>query len=239
MTQINTTMARLENLDILIVEDDPTIRLLVKKALEHHGGNISEADTAAEGLNQTERSDFDMIILDLRLPDGNGYDVCAKIRENGNNTPILILSADHETDVKVKNLSAGADDYLTKPFSIDELLARIEAILRRSAINEDSELVCGEVKIDLIERTVIMNGNEVDLTNSEFNLLVYLVKNTGRTISLEELAKNVWGIGFNTQTNYINVYVSYLRKKMRKHSDFEYIRTVRKKGFKAVCNDDL
>lgn len=231
-------MARLENLDILIVEDDPTIRLLVKKALEHHGGLVTEAATATKGLEQAENKDFDMIVLDLRLPDGNGYDVCAKIRENGDNTPILILSADHETDVKVKNLSAGADDYLTKPFSIDELLARIEAILRRSATNEESELECGEIKVDLIERTMMMNGNDVDLTNSEFNLLVYLMKNEGRTISLEELAKNVWGIGFNTQTNYINVYVSYLRKKMRVHSDFEYIRTVRKKGFKVVCNEN-
>ncbi len=231
-------MARLENLDILIVEDDPTIRLLVKKALEHHGGLVTEAATATKGLEQAENKDFDMIVLDLRLPDGNGYDVCAKIRENGDNTPILILSADHETDVKVKNLSAGADDYLTKPFSIDELLARIEAILRRSATNEESELECGEIKIDLIERTMMMNGSDVDLTNSEFNLLVYLMKNEGRTISLEELAKNVWGIGFNTQTNYINVYVSYLRKKMRVHSDFEYIRTVRKKGFKVVCNEN-
>lgn len=231
-------MARLENLNILIVEDDPTIRLLVKKALEHHGGNVSEADTAKKGLDLTGSGDFDMIVLDLRLPDGNGYDVCAQIRENGDNTPILILSADHETDVKVKNLSAGADDYLTKPFSIDELLARIEAILRRSAINEESELECGEIKIDLIERTMTMNGKDVDLTNSEFNLLVYLIKNEGRTISLEELAKNVWGIGFNTQTNYINVYVSYLRKKMRAHSDYEYIRTVRKKGFKVACKED-
>lgn len=230
-------MARLENLNILIVEDDPTIRLLVKKALEHHGGRVSEADTAKKGLDIAGSKDLDMIVLDLRLPDGNGYDVCAKIREDGNNTPILILSADHETDVKVKNLSAGADDYLTKPFSIDELLARIEAILRRSASNEESELECGEIKIDLIQRIMTMNGKEVDLTNSEFNLLVYLIKNEGRTISLDELAKNVWNIGFNTQTNYINVYVSYLRKKMRVHSDHEYIRTVRKKGFKAVCKE--
>ncbi len=231
-------MARLENLNILIVEDDPTIRLLVKKALEHHGGKVSEADTATKGLDLALNSDHDMMVLDLRLPDGNGYDVCAKIRGEGNNLPILILSADHETDVKVKNLSAGADDYLTKPFSIDELLARIEAILRRSASNEESDLVCGEIRIDLIERTMTMNGAEVDLTNSEFNLLAYLIKNEGRAVSLEELAKNVWGIGFNTQTNYINVYVSYLRKKMRAHSEFEYIRTVRKKGFKVVCKED-
>jgi DNA-binding response OmpR family regulator len=231
-------MAKLDGLDILVIEDDPTVRLLVKKALEHHGGNISVADTAQSGGKQAKEEEFDMIILDLRLPDGNGYDVCENIRNSGIKTPVLILSAEQETDIKVKNLNAGADDYLTKPFSIDELLARIEAILRRSSASEDSELSCKEIRLDLIERDAFVSGAEVDLTNSEFNLLAYLVKNKGRVISQEELAKNVWGIGFNTQTNYINVYISYLRKKIREHSEFSYIRTVRKKGFKIVCNDN-
>ncbi len=231
-------MAKLEGLDILVIEDDPTVRLLVKKALEHHGGNIEVADTAETGSKRATGEDFDMIILDLRLPDGNGYDVCEGIRNNGIKTPVLILSAEQETDVKVKNLNAGADDYLTKPFSIDELLARIEAILRRSSTGEESELVCKNIRLDLIERKAFVSGNEVSLTNSEFNLLAYLVKNKGRVISQEELAKNVWGIGFNTQTNYINVYISYLRKKIRTHSDFSYIRTVRKKGFKIVCSEN-
>ncbi|MCC5907739.1 MAG: response regulator transcription factor [Balneolaceae bacterium] len=230
-------MAKLEGLDILVIEDDPTVRLLVKKALEHHGGNIEVADTAESGSRRASNEDFDMIILDLRLPDGNGYDVCEGIRSNGIKTPVLILSAEQETDVKVKNLNAGADDYLTKPFSIDELLARIEAILRRSSSSEESELTCMQIRLDLIERQAYVSGSEVDLTNSEFNLLAYLIKNKGRIISQEELAKNVWGIGFNTQTNYINVYISYLRKKIRVHSDFSYIRTVRKKGFKIVCSE--
>jgi len=230
-------MGKLDDLKILVIEDDPTVRLLVKKALEHHGGTISEAGTAEDGRNMAMERRYDMIVLDLRLPDGNGHDVCENIREKGVKTPVLILSADHETDVKVKNLNAGADDYLTKPFSIEELLARIEAIRRRSG-TEERELTCNELTIDVFERTMNINGVEVDLTNSEFGLLAYLVKNKGRVVSQDELAKNVWGIGFNTQTNYINVYVSYLRKKMRKHTDFEYIRTVRKKGFMVVCNEE-
>ena len=231
-------MKKLEDLKILVIEDDPTVRLLVKKALEHHGGTISEAATAKDGEAKALERRFDMIILDLRLPDGNGHDICEKIREKGVKTPVLILSADHETDVKVMNLNAGADDYLTKPFSIDELLARIEAIRRRSGTDNNRELLCNEITIDVFERTMNINGAEVELTNSEFGLLAYLVKNKGRVISQDELAKNVWGIGFNTQTNYINVYVSYLRKKIRKHTDFDYIRTVRKKGFMVVCNED-
>lgn len=231
-------MDKLENMKILVVEDDPTIRLLVKKALEHHGGVVTEAGTAEDGAQKARKDNQDMIILDLRLPDGNGYDVCSGIREDGIKTPVLILSADHETDVKVKNLNAGADDYLTKPFSIEELLARIEAIKRRAAQSEDTELNCNELKMDMIERTLRVGEQFVDLTNSEFNLLSYLIKNKGRAISQDELAKNVWGIGFNTQTNYINVYVSYLRKKIGEHSDFQYIRTIRKKGFKVVCEEE-
>ncbi len=232
-------MGKLENLAILIVEDDPTIRLLVKKALEHHGGKVYEAANAVQAVEMSQMPNLDMIILDLRLPDGNGYDVCIEIRQNGIKTPVLILSADHETDIKVKNLNAGADDYLTKPFSIEELLARIEAIRRRSNVINGSELNCNEMKINVIERKVTINGNEIDLTNSEFNLLAYLIKNKGKVISLEELAENVWGIDFDTQTNYINVYVSYLRKKIRKFSKHKYIHTVRKQGFKIECSSDV
>ncbi len=224
----------------MVIEDDPTVRLLVKKALENHGGDIAEADSAETGEDKAMKGDFDMIVLDLRLPDGTGYDVCVNLRDKDLTTPILVLSAEQETNMKVKVLNVGADDYLTKPFSVEELLARIEAIHRRtnSKGSTESELQCYEMKIDLIERKMIINDAEVDLTNSEFNLLVYLVRNKGRVISQEELAKNVWGIDFNTQTNYINVYISYLRKKIRKHSDFEYIRTIRKKGFKIVCGPE-
>lgn len=231
-------MEKLKGLNILVIEDDPTVRLLVRKALENNGGIISEADSAQKGESEAMKNNFDIIILDLRLPDGTGYEVCSNLRDKDVTTPVLVLSAEQETNMKVKVLNVGADDYLTKPFSVDELLARIEAILRRSTVKgSESELNCYEMKIDLIERKMIINGVDIELTNSEFNLLVYLVKNKGRTISQEELAKNVWGIDFNTQTNYINVYISYLRKKMRRHSDFEYIRTIRKKGFKVLCGE--
>lgn len=231
-------MDKLNNMNILVVEDDPTIRLLIKKALQHHGGNVTEAGTAEKGLEYARENSHDMVILDLRLPDGNGHDICTGIREMGINTPVLILSAETETNIKVKNLQAGADDYLTKPFSIEELLARIEAIVRRSTKTEKTELHCNELVINMIERTVHIGKANIDLTNSEFNLLSYLVKNKGQTISQDELAKNVWGIGFNTKTNYINVYISYLRKKIGEHTDFKYIKTVRKKGFKVVCENN-
>ncbi|PKD45361.1 DNA-binding response regulator [Rhodohalobacter barkolensis] len=224
---------------ILVVEDDPTVRTLVKAVLEHRGNDVAVAETAGDGEDKALNNKFDMIILDLRLPDGNGYDVCAKIREEGVTTPVLVLSAEHETDVKVKVLNVGADDYLTKPFNSDELMARLDAIARRSTSKDsEKELTCGSLKVDLITRKMIINEEEIDLTNNEFNLLVYFVRNKGRIISQEELASNVWDIHFDTQTNYINVYISYLRKKMREHSEFDFIETIRKKGFMFQCDED-
>src|SRR6056297_602634 len=141
-----------KKMKILVVEDDPTVRTLVKAVLEHRGNDVAVAETAGDGEEKALNNKFDMIILDLRLPDGNGYDVCAKIREEGVTTPVLVLSAEHETDVKVKVLNVGADDYLTKPFNSDELMARIDAIARRSSKELEKELSCGDMKVDLINR---------------------------------------------------------------------------------------
>ena len=233
---MSTSTDEKKGMEILIVEDDSTVRTLVKAILQHKGNSVSVAETALEGETLALENDYDMIILDLRLPDGNGYDVCAKLRENNIETPVLVLSAEHETNVKVKVLNVGADDYLTKPFNSEELMARIDAIARRSTKEPEKELVCGEIKVDLIDRDLVIGENRVSLTNNEFNLLVYFMKNRNKVISQEELAEKVWNIHFDTQTNYINVYVSYLRKKIREHADNEYIETVRRKGFKFNCN---
>jgi DNA-binding response OmpR family regulator len=227
-----------DELDILVVEDDPTVRTLVKAVLEHQGNSVSVAETAVKGEEMALGNEYDMIILDLRLPDGNGYDICSNIRDREIKTPVLFLSAEHETDVKIECLKVGADDYLTKPFNSDELLARIEAIARRSsAQGAEKEITCGDLKVDLIAREMHINESEIQLTNNEFNLLVYLMRNRNRVISQEELAKNVWDIHFDTQTNYINVYISYLRKKIRENTEEEFIETVRKKGFVLRCPD--
>ena len=233
---MSTSTDEKKGMEILVVEDDSTVRTLVKAILQHKGNSVSVAETALEGETLALENDYDMIILDLRLPDGNGYDVCAKLRENNIETPVLVLSAEHETNVKVKVLNVGADDYLTKPFNSEELMARIDAIARRSTKEPEKELVCGEIKVDLIDRDLVIGENRVSLTNNEFNLLVYFMKNRNKVISQEELAEKVWNIHFDTQTNYINVYVSYLRKKIREHADNEYIETVRRKGFKFNCN---
>lgn len=223
-------------MQILVIEDDPTVQTLIKIVLEKKKHNVTLARTAKDGQQIALSNSHDMIILDLGLPDGDGYEICKQLRNNELTTPILVLSAEQETNVKVKCLQIGADDYLTKPFDTSELTARIDAINRRTnGQNHKETLECGELYVDIISRTFKVNGNEVDLTNNEFNLLVYLLKKRNKTVSQEEIAENVWDIHFDTQTNYINVYISYLRKKIREYSEESYIKTIRKKGFVIRC----
>ncbi|GAA5521190.1 response regulator transcription factor [Aliifodinibius salicampi] len=223
---------------VLIIEDDPSVRALVQAVLKRNEYDVDTAHTVTNGEELASSDNYEMIILDLGLPDGDGLDLCQTIRDKGITTPILILTAEQETDMKVKCLQLGADDYLTKPFDTEELVARIEAISRRSSSGEgDKVLRCGDLEIRMLERTFKVNGKEVDLTNNEYNLLVYLLKNKDEIVTQEEIAKNVWDIHFDTQTNYINVYISYLRKKIRDYSEYEYIDTVRKKGFILRCPD--
>ncbi|HBX67497.1 MAG TPA: DNA-binding response regulator, partial [Balneolaceae bacterium] len=193
-------------MNILVIEDDPSVRTLVKAVLEHNGNSVSTADNATNGESNAIGGDFDMIILDLGLPDGDGYEVCKNIRGANVTTPVLILSGEQETDVKVKCLKVGADDYLTKPFNTEELIARMDAIKRRTESGGEQQLICKELRVDLLKREFSINSDKVQLTNNEFNLLVYFLKNRNRVITQEELAEKVWDIHFDTQTNYINVY---------------------------------
>lgn len=225
-------------MDALLIEDDASVRTLVRAVLEKNGSTVQQAQTAAEGEELAFNNQYDIIILDLGLPDGDGFEICKEIRDHEITTPVLILSAEQETDVKVKCLKVGADDYITKPFNTEELMARVEAITRRTADGvADKTLTCGDLEVKMLDREFRVNDHKVDLTNNEFNLLVYLMRNKNKIISQEEIAENVWDIHFDTQTNYINVYISYLRKKIRNHTENDYIETVRKKGFVLRCED--
>jgi DNA-binding response OmpR family regulator len=228
-------------MNILVIEDDEVVRTLVQRVLQKNNYTVSVAAEAEEGERLADTQPFDCIILDLALPDKNGLEVCKDLRDRGNKTPILILSARKNIDTKVSGLHSGADDYLTKPFDNKELLARIEAITRRSQqSNDNSEfLTCGELRINLLKREFTVGGKMVWLTNNEFNLMAYFLQNVDRVVDKEELADKVWGITFDTQTNFINVYVSYLRKKINEISPKEYIQTVRKRGFILTSNPDV
>lgn len=225
-------------MDVLVIEDDPAVTKLIETVLNREGHNVKIHAEGKIGEETAKKDHYDVIILDLGLPDADGLDICKNLRNHNILTPILILSGDQQTEVKVKGLRYGADDYLTKPFKTEELKARMEAINRRarSTGKEEKTLKCGELTLDMLERTFKVNGHSVILTNNEFNLMAYLMKNANRIISREELAAKVWDIHFETHTNYINVYISYLRKKIREHSVTEYLETVRKKGFRLNCD---
>jgi DNA-binding response OmpR family regulator len=228
-------------MNILVIEDDEVVRTLVQRVLQKNNYTVSVAAEAEEGERLANTQPFDCIILDLALPDKNGLEVCKDLRDRGNKTPILILSARKNIDTKVSGLHSGADDYLTKPFDNKELLARIEAITRRSQQSSDNSefLTCGELRINLLKREFTVGGKMVWLTNNEFNLMAYFLQNVDRVVDKEELADKVWGITFDTQTNFINVYVSYLRKKINEITPKEYIQTVRKRGFILTSNPDV
>lgn len=186
-------------MQVLVIEDDPTVQTLIKLVLQKQDHEVTLIQNAKNGTQLALENSHDMIILDLGLPDGNGFDVCKNIRDKGITTPVLVLSAEQETDIKVKCLEIGADDYLTKPFDTSELTARLDAILRRSKGDKNEGMLqCGELKMNLISRTFSVNGTAVELTNNEFNLLVYLIKQKNKIVSLDEIAENVWDIHFNT-----------------------------------------
>lgn len=225
---------------ILVIEDDRIVRTLVTHVLEKEGHEVAIAERGETGEKTALEESFDIIVLDLGLPDKNGLEVCKVLRDNDINTPILILSAYQNTDTKITGLNTGADDYLTKPFDNKELLARIDAITRRVKKGDAPTNVyeCGELRIDLVNREFYVRDVKVLLTNNEFNLMAYFMKNPNRILEKDELTNNVWDINFDTNTNFLNVYISYLRKKIEEITPVNYIQTVRKKGFMLKCGSD-
>ncbi len=218
---------------ILLVEDDRDLRRFLKKALQEEGYTIEEAASGDDALDRALSSDYACIVLDVMLPGRDGFEVTTHLRGNGVTTPILLLTAKHELDDRVRGLEGGADDYVTKPFDLPELLARIVALIRRAQLrHEDTTLKVGQITLDPLKRQV-MNGNRmVDLTPREFALLEFLMRNAGRTLSRSRIAEAVWNYQFDPETNVVDVYVNYLRKKVAFESSGAVIRTVRGVGYR-------
>ena len=227
-------------MNALLIEDDPAICKVLDNIMSVNNIEHTIAQNGIEGEKQALNGNFDVIILDLGLPDKDGIDVCKNLRKQQVTTPILILSAHNEIETKVKAFEIGADDYITKPFNSDELIARITAITRRinyATQDETKEFICGELTLNLVERGFFVANQEIRLTNNEFDLMAHFMKNPNRIISQEELSAEVWDIHFDTQTNFINVYISYLRNKITDHTDIEYIETIRSEGFRLNCTN--
>lgn len=206
-----------QNLIVLAIEDEPQMRRMLRASLPPHGYDLLEASTGRQGIAEAGMRNPDLILLDLGLPDADGIDVTKQLREF-TATPIIILSARAQDRDKVAVLDAGADDYLTKPFSISELLARIR-VARRLADrkvtgHQELTFVIGALRVDLDKRQVFLNDELVSLTPNEYKLLAVLVRNEGRVVTHEQLLKEVWGIRFGTQRQYLHVAIGHLRRKL-------------------------
>jgi two-component system KDP operon response regulator KdpE len=204
---------------VLVVEDEPQMLRFLRASLGAHGYHLVEATTGEDGLTQAATRQPDVILLDLGLPDVDGLEVTRRLRE-WTRTPIIVLSARGRDEDKVKALDEGADDYLTKPFSVDELLARIRVALRHSAESkagkQEAVFRVGELRVDLGRREVFLGKEEVHLTPTEYRLLTTLVKYAGRVVTHRQLLKEVWGPTYVEQTHYLRVFVGQLRQKLER-----------------------
>ena len=219
---------------ILCVEDDATMAEHIAQGLREAGYHVDIAGTGTLGLELAMAGHYAAIVLDRMLPELDGLTVLSRLREAGNRTPVLVLSALASLDERVKGLRAGSDDYLTKPFEIAELLARLEAVQRRAAPSgEVTRLVEGELELDLLARKVTWAGKRIDLQPREFRLLEYLVRHRGQVVTRSMLLEGVWDYHFDPGTNVIDVHVSRLRKKLDEGGAGNIVQTVRGTGYRV------
>ena len=216
---------------ILVVEDNPKMALAVKQALQEQGYGVDIAETGSDGEQLAIIESYDIIVLDVMLPDRDGVEVCRRLRKRGLRTPVLMLTALSTTTDKVAGLDAGADDYLPKPFEFDELLARIRALLRRGEATESSVLRYEDIEMDLLRRKVQRGGKEVKLTQKEFALVEFLLRNPDRVLTRTTIGEKVWDMNFDPASNVIDVYISTLRRKMDRGFERELIHTVIGSGY--------
>jgi DNA-binding response OmpR family regulator len=212
---------------ILLIEDEIKTSQVLKQGLEENGFSVDVASDGRAGLSKALANPYDVIISDIVLPFLSGHDFCKTIRKAGMNTPVLMLTALSSTDDVVLGFDSGADDYLVKPFSFKELLARVRALIKRSSrqTKEDNALHVGDLVINVNTRSAMRAGKPIDLTPKEFALLEYFIQNKNKVLSKKELARDVWKVDFDTGTNMVEVYVNYLRKKIDKDFDQKLIHT--------------
>jgi len=217
---------------ILVVEDEVKITRFIKKGLEMEHYTVEVAYDGEEGLAKAEINNYDLIILDIMLPKMDGFDVCKKLREAKIETPIIMLTARNMIEDKIKGLDAGADDYLIKPFAFGELLARIRALLRREKTVKSTKLQVGDLIIDPANHEVSRNGKEISLSSKEYRLLDYMMRRPGHVCTRTMIGEHMWGYNFTDDSNVIDVYISYLRKKIDTGFKVKLIHTVRDIGYK-------
>lgn len=227
---------------ILIIEDEQRVADLLRRGLEEMGYAASVAYDGEMGIRLFRSGDFDLVISDVVLPKMNGFDLVKEVKGLNKNIPVIMLTALGTTDDKLDGFDAGADDYMVKPFDIRELEARIRVLLKRRATTEaqpeEKELTYAGLKVDLLTKTVYRNEEKIKLTPKEFNLLVYMIRNPERVLSRAEIAEKVWDTHFDTGTNFIDVYINYLRNKIDRNFDSKLIHTKPGMGFILYSGDE-
>ena len=217
---------------VLVVEDERRLAQLVRRVLEEEGHTVDVAHDGEEGLQMALEGTHDVIVLDIMLPEINGLDVCKSLRANRVDTPVLLLTALDGVDDRVRGLDAGADDYLPKPFAFQELMARLRALSRRRVQPRDpQELSADGLTLDLRRRRAQRDGRQIELSPKEFSLLEFLMRNQGRVVTRTQILDHLWGYDFATDSNLVDVYVAYLRRKVDKDTSNKLIRTVRGIGY--------
>lgn len=217
---------------LLLVDDEENLRIMLEAALRHHGFEVETAADGRGGLAAVDATQPDLILLDVMMPDLDGFEVCRRLRLDGVRTPVIFLTAKDATDDAVQGLRIGGDDYLVKPFSLEELVARIDAVLRRTgAAGRESVLRCGDVELDDDAHRVKRAGEDVHLSPTEFNLLRFLLAHKGSVLSKRQILDHVWQYDFGGDGGIVETYIGYLRRKLGDHDDPRLIRTVRGVGY--------
>jgi len=217
---------------ILVVEDEIKISKFIRKGLEMEHYTVDTAYDGEEALEKVQINNYDIIILDIMIPKINGIEVCRKIRENKIDTPVIMLTAKDTIDDRVKGLDVGADDYLTKPFAFGELVARIRALLRREKMVKPTKLEIGDLTLDPQTHEVHRGGKEIPLSSKEYKLLDYMMRRPGHVCTRTMIGEHIWGYNFTDDSNVIDVYISYLRKKIDSGFKTRLLHTVRDVGYK-------
>jgi two-component system, OmpR family, response regulator MprA len=216
---------------VLVTDDERSVRSAVRRALTLEGYRVSEAEDGAQALEAVQRDRPDAIVLDVMMPELDGLQVCRALRDAGDSMPVLMLTARDEIDQRVRGLDAGADDYLVKPFALEELLARLRALLRRTAPDDDGILRFAELELDLNLYEARVDGSSLKLTRTEFSLLELFLRHPRQVLPRSMINERVWGYDFGPGSNSLGVYVGYLRKKLADVGARELIQTVRGVGY--------
>ena len=221
---------------VLLVEDEKKVATFVRSGLKSEGFAVDLAADGEEGLFLAREGDYGVIILDVLLPKLDGITVCKKLRAEGKTLPVIMLTAKDSVEDRVRGLDAGADDYLTKPFSFAELLARVRALARRHKGAESEQLKVGGVTLDPGTYEVFRGGKKIALSATEFRLLKYLMENSNRVVTKAMVLENVWGYDFSPESNVVDVYIKYLRDKLDKGFKTGFIETVRGIGYRLCVS---